>query len=208
MGLEQWGLYLSITLAVSLSPGPVMLLCLAQGAGQAFSRVLAAMLGASAGNLVLMALSLLGLAGLMQAWPALLQLLGLLGAAYLGYIAWQYWRQPARDYAQAEIAPQRLGQSLGRGFWVALSNPKGLIYFGALFPPFMQDAPTDYSRLAQLTAAFLAMDLCIMLLYAKAGAYVHQTLADPHRQRLLHRCLALLLALMALLLALQQLPHR
>jgi homoserine/homoserine lactone efflux protein len=195
--------FILITTAVSISPGPVMLLCLALGGRMPLKRVSAAMLGASLGNVVLMLLSALGLGSLVAVWPAAFNGIAVLGAIYLFYLGVQLWRAPWVDFS-ASAAPQRepYGVLFRRGFGVAASNPKGLVYFGALIPPFLQHT-THYTYTAIfLTVIFLLIDLSVMLVYAKLGRQLTQFLINPNAQRRSNQILASLLILMAIWLLL------
>ena len=61
MPLDQLLLFLTVTLFVSASPGPVVLSCLANGGQYGVRKSLYGMAGASLGNLLLMLLSVVGL---------------------------------------------------------------------------------------------------------------------------------------------------
>lgn len=187
-----------ITAAVSISPGPVMLLCLALGSRLSLQRVTAAMLGASLGNCVLMALSALGLGALVTLWPRLFSLVAILGALYLFYLGVLLWRAPWVDFSsESEPHLNSYRALLWRGFTVAASNPKGIVYFGALIPPFLQHAQSYMFCALLLTIIFLTIDLAVMVVYAALGRQLTQFLHVPKAQRRCNQFLAGLLMLMA-----------
>lgn len=190
--------FVLITAAVSISPGPVMLLCLALGSRLSLARVTAAMLGASLGNCVLMALSALGLGALVTLWPRVFSLVAIFGAVYLFYLGVLLWRAPWVDFSSA---PQPQLNSyralLWRGFTVAVSNPKGIVYFGALIPPFLHHAQSYVFSALLLTIIFLCIDLAVMVVYAALGGQLTQFLKDPKAQQRCNQFLASLLMLMA-----------
>jgi homoserine/homoserine lactone efflux protein len=180
-----------------------MLLCLALGSRLPLKRVSAAMLGASLGNCVLMLLSALGLGSLVAIWPKAFSVVAVLGAAYLFYLGVLLWRAPWVDFSQtSELRLDNYGQLLRRGFIVAASNPKGIVYFGALIPPFLQQAAHYTLTALVLTGIFLFIDLAVMLAYAKLGRQLTQFLTAPAAQRRCNQILASFLMLMAIWLLL------
>lgn len=206
MSLELLLQFVLITSVVSISPGPVMLLCLALGSRLPLTRVAAAMLGASLGNCVLMILSAAGLSSLVALWPTAFGAIALAGALYLFYLGLMLWRAPWVDFSSA-AQPQldSFSALLQRGFWVAASNPKGIVYFGALIPPFLQHSNHYVLTALMLTGIFLAIDLAVMLAYAKLGRQLTQLLNSPSAQRRCNQVLASFLMLMAVWLALDTL---
>ncbi|MEY4590587.1 MAG: hypothetical protein RL497_2663 [Pseudomonadota bacterium] len=203
MSLESLLQFILITTAVSISPGPVMLLCLALGCRLPLKRVSAAMLGASLGNIFLMLLSALGLGSLVALWPTAFSVVAMLGAVYLFYLGVQLWRAPWVDFScAADIQQDSYKQLLRRGFVVAASNPKGIVYFGALIPPFLQHTTHFMFAAVLLTVVFLFIDLTVMVVYAKLGKQLTQFLIKPSAQRRCNQVLASLLMLMAVWLLL------
>lgn len=190
--------FILITSAVSISPGPVMLLCLALGSRLSLKKVSAAMLGASLGNCVLMVLSAVGLGSLVVLWPKAFSVVAVLGAVYLFYLGLVLWRAPWVDFSQ-DATPQlnSYGTLMRRGFMVAASNPKGIVYFGALLPPFLQHSQHCTLTALLLTVIFLLIDLTVMVAYAKLGRQLTQLLNGPQAQRRCNQVLASFLMLMA-----------
>lgn len=202
MSLDQWMLYLGMTILVSLSPGPVMLMCLANGARKTRRQVLLGMAGASTGNVFLMVLSALGLGALVYLWPQAFAVIGVAGALYLFYMGWQIWRgadKPTDQFTSLEH------NSWLSGFYIAASNPKGILYFGALFPQFIQPQQGLVPQLATLTVSFLLIDLVAMEMYAYGGKWFHHRLNSPATLRGFNRMLASFLMLAGIGMAIQQL---
>ena len=141
-------------------------------------------LGACLGNLCLIALSALGLGLIISQNEMLFNAVKWLGAGYLAFLGIQIIRKPAHlseDLTAA--APQK------KSFWIssfliAISNPKGLIYFGALFPQFISYKEPIGLQFFMLIAIFLAIDLAWMFVYAAAGNKIMQWLKKPEHQRL------------------------
>ncbi len=186
---------MAMSLVVSLSPGPVMLLCFARGT-QGPGGLVALFLGVSLGNGLLMAASLLGMASLLSLWPGAFTAISLAGAAYLMYLGWEIWRSPPASMPQGSPLATRW---FWRGLWVAASNPKGLLYFAALLPPFLWRAEQPAWALLAMTCGFLLIDASVMALYAFMGRLT-QRQAPQAWQQALPKALAVMVWLLCLLL--------
>lgn len=186
MSFDQLLLFISLTFFVSASPGPVMLSCMAYAGRYGLGASGYLMLGASAGNLVLMLLSALGIGLLAEQAHHLFLWIQWLGAIYLIYMGLQLLFTASA--ASLPNAPQAVSRHLlTRGFIIALTNPKGLLYFGALFPVFIQPTKAMVPQFTLLTIIFLSMDLVWMLIYAKGGNVLMQWLDKPAHQRWFNR---------------------
>jgi homoserine/homoserine lactone efflux protein len=203
----QLSLFFSVTFIVSASPGPVMLSCMNNGARYGVAKSLEGMLGASLGNLFLVALSALGLGVVVYNNDFLFSLIKWLGAFYLIYLGIQTIRdtpvstqaeQPVADQTNTVIAKQSL---LVSSFFIAVSNPKGLIYFGALFPQFINYTQPLPQQLGVLIIGFLIMDFIWMLAYAAAGNKMMTWLKTPKHKVLFNTFSGLTLIVVGLLLA-------
>lgn len=186
MSLEQLWLFSTITLVLSASPGPVMLACMIDAGRYGFAQSLYTMLGASVGNLVLMLLSALGLGLLVEQAEWIFHAIKWIGAAYLIYLGIQLALAPplAMDMDARRIRRHHL---LGKAFIVAVTNPKGLIYFGALFPQFIDIKQSMPPQFALMTVIFLAMDFIWMSIYALGGRSIMRWLKAPEHQRWFNR---------------------
>ena len=182
MPLDQLWLFTTITLVLSASPGPVMLACMIDAGRYGFAKSFYTMLGASAGNLVLMLLSALGLGLLVEQAEWIFHTIKWIGAAYLVYLGIQLALAPPLN-VDLEARQIRSSHLFGKAFVVAVTNPKGLIYFGALFPQFIDIHRSMPPQFALLTVIFLAMDFVWMSIYALGGRGIMHWLKSPEHQR-------------------------
>ncbi len=182
MPLEQLWLFTTITLVLSASPGPVMLACMVDAGRYGFAKSTFTMLGASTGNLILMLLSALGLGLLVEQAEWIFHTIKWIGAAYLVYLGIQLAIAPPLnvDLNSREVRSSHL---FGKAFIVAVTNPKGLIYFGALFPQFIDIHRSMPPQFTLLTVIFLTMDFVWMSIYAFGGRSIMRWLKSPEHQR-------------------------
>ena len=182
MSLEQLWLFTTITLVLSASPGPVMLACMIDAGRYGFTKSTFTMLGASTGNLILMLLSALGLGLLVEQAEWIFHTIKWIGAAYLVYLGIKLVLAPPLSI-DTQARQIRSSHLFRKSFIVALTNPKGLIYFGALMPPFIDVHKSMPPQFALLTIIFLAMDFIWMTIYAISGQSIMRWLKSPEHQR-------------------------
>ena len=186
MSLEQLWLFITLTFIVSASPGPVMLSCMADAGRFGFAKSVYTMLGASTGNLVLMLLSAIGLGLLVGEAEWIFHTIKWIGAAYLVYLGIALFITKPHDL-QDELPEIRGSHLFWKSLLVAVTNPKGLIYFGALFPQFIDIHQSMPAQFALLTVIFLITDLLWMAIYAQGGSAIMRWLKSPSHQRWFNR---------------------
>jgi homoserine/homoserine lactone efflux protein len=183
MPITNFSLFLSITFVVSASPGPVMLTCMTNGGRLGLRKAFVGMLGASAGNLCLVALSALGLGLIVSQNDILFNILKWGGAAYLVFLGVQIMRSPVvLEQQHGTLSVDSTKSLWWNSFFIAVSNPKGLIYFGALFPQFIAYHQPLAAQFLVLTLTFLITDLVWMFIYAIAGNSIMRWLKTPTYQ--------------------------
>jgi len=168
MSVELWIVYLIAAVGLSLTPGPNGLLALTHGARYGSQRATFTVVGGALGFFVLIAVSLGGMGALLVASETAFTVAKWVGAAYLVYLGVQLWRAPAsiispgNDRTQSSSAdPLRL---FVEGFLVAVSNPKGIIFFAAFLPQFMTPGAPYMIQLLVLGGTFVVVEVIYELL--------------------------------------------
>ncbi len=208
MSITNYSLFLTLTFIVSASPGPVMLSCMANGGRLGLRKAFVGMLGAGTGNLCLVALSAFGLGLVVSQNELLFDAIKWIGAAYLVFIGVQIMRAPLQKGDAQLAADATSTASVWRAsFFIALSNPKGLIYFGALFPQFISYQQPLAVQFLILTMTFLITDLIWMFAYAIAGNKIMRWLTTPKHQTLFNTCSGLILIAVGIFMALTGKPQ-
>jgi homoserine/homoserine lactone efflux protein len=176
MSIEHWLVYVSVVFLIIVTPGPAASLCLSHGVLYGRVRTLMTVLGLVASSLTLIALSSLGLGAILATSGTLFAVVKYAGAAYLIYLGIAIWRSPVPEVAAsasspaAPAVPTPLRRLFATGYLVGVSNPKDLLFFGALFPQFIQTGLAVEQQLAILSATWLAVAFTVMSLYAALGS--------------------------------------
>ncbi len=168
MHFSTWLLYLLACVGLSLSPGPNGLLALTHGALHGRRKALYTIAGGAVGFTVLIALSLFGIGALLRASVTWLTLLKWVGGAYLVWLGIQVWRAPpVQLQAESGAAGERTGGSLFRqGLLASLTNPKGLLFFAAFLPQFVDPAAHMLLQFAVMAGTFALTEISTELLLA------------------------------------------
>jgi threonine/homoserine/homoserine lactone efflux protein len=167
MGLASWLGFLGLSTLAVLTPGPTLLAVVGHAAGSGLRRTVPVVLGNALGIATVIAVSIAGLGGALLRAPAVLAALQLAGACYLAVHGARTWwnraapRPPARERSGAG--------PLSRGFLLVWSNPKALIFFGAVLPQFLRPDRSLGLQFFQVAATFLALELAVTTLAAAAA---------------------------------------
>jgi homoserine/homoserine lactone efflux protein len=132
MNWQLFTAYLLITLVLFLIPGPIVTLVIATSVNKGLRAGLVTVAGTSCGTAVLLAVIALGLSWILNHALYWFELLRWVGALYLVWLGIQAWR----GAAGGPLRPNDRVQ-FGRGFLVALSNPKTIAFFTAFLPQFV-----------------------------------------------------------------------
>ena len=166
MRLDLWLIYLVTATGLSLSPGPNGLLALTHGALHGSRKTLYTIFGGALGFTTLIALSMFGIGALLRASIVWLAVMKWVGGAYLIWLGIQVWRAPPIGIDVGGTAEPRAGWSLFRqGLLSALTNPKGLLFFAAFLPQFIDPERSLLVQFAVMAGTFvvieIATELCI-----------------------------------------------
>ncbi|GHC38658.1 amino acid transporter [Alcaligenes pakistanensis] len=197
MHLASLSLYIIAVSAVTIMPGPTMLLALNNGAHGGKRIAACGIAGAALSDLILIAAVGCGLGALLIASEQLFTLVKWIGAAYLLYLAYGLWRAPVGPIQTDTASEKPLSgrAAFVRSLLVALSNPKGLLFFSAFLPQFIRPEggiAAQYITLALVTAL---IDIALMSVYAVGGHHAMRLLSNQAMRWLNRGCAGMLAGL-------------
>lgn len=160
MDPHTWLIYLLAATGLSLSPGPNGLLALTHGALHGRRKALYTIFGGAAGFVVVIALSMFGIGALLKTSLVWLTVLKWIGGAYLVWLGIQVWRSPPIGLdAQAAFEPRNGGSLFRQGALSALTNPKGILFFAAFLPQFIDPARSLVVQFAIMAGTFALIEI-------------------------------------------------
>jgi homoserine/homoserine lactone efflux protein len=188
MDLSVWVTYCIATIILSLTPGPGVFSSISSGLHHGFRLGLWNGVGMQAANMILVGVVSLGLGAILLASETLFGLVKWIGVGYLVYLGIATWRAPARGFEEDRDDHAHTAREVFmRGFWVNITNPKGIIFFAAILPQFIDVARPQATQYAILAATTFVVDLATMLGYTALAAKVLGAMRDPARIRWMNR---------------------
>ena len=184
ISLEVYLAYVAACFVIAAVPGPTVTVIVANSLAYGTRAGMLNVAGTQAGLAVMMASVVVGLSTVIAVMGVWFDWIRLAGAAYLVWLGWKLLRSPD-DLGQARAAAPRGGFFL-QGLLVILSNPKGLLWFGAFIPQFVDPNGAYVGQIVLLGATAMAVALITDGAYAvltgRAG-----TLLSRSRVRLVSR---------------------
>jgi len=155
--------YCIAAVIIVLAPGPSVLFVLARAIAWGRATAIATVVGNVLGAFSLSVVVAVGLGPILQRSEVAfigVQFLGGFYLVYLGIVAIKHSQIHASDMTnQGDIRPSKW-RSMREGFWVGALNPKGMVFFAAILPQFVdRDAGKVTSQLILMGAIFAVIAL-------------------------------------------------
>lgn len=184
MDLALWLAFVATAVAMLVIPGPTILLVIGQSLGGGARNALPLVAGVALGDLTAMTLSLAGLGALLAASSAAFTALKWAGAAYLVWLGVKLWRAPVTAEAAPPLPARR---AMREAYVVTALNPKGIVFFVAFVPQFLDPARPFLMQAAVLVATFVTLAAANAGLYALLAARLSGAVRRPGLRRALNR---------------------
>jgi homoserine/homoserine lactone efflux protein len=172
MPFELWLAYVALCFLFAATPGPAVLLTAGQAIARGFCAGFAVILGTQLGNLVYFILSAAGLGAILAASETAFLAIKYAGAVYLIYLGVRTIINAgkAREPAAQERLPM-WSHPFMQGLLNQLANPKSILFWGALFPQFVNyRADTLIPQFAILAVTGISADIIVLSAYAALAA--------------------------------------
>lgn len=156
------------------TPGPTVLLALANGSRFGVRRALTGMVGAVLSDFVLIGAVALGLGALLAASEFWFGIVKWAGACYLAFLGVMLLRSGGT--LDSAMQPADTGEATSassiflKSFLVAATNPKGYLFFSAFLPQFIDALAPQVPQYTALALVFAGIDFIVMFAYALLGA--------------------------------------
>ena len=152
--------YCIAAMIIILAPGPSVLFVLARAIAWGRATAVATVAGNVTGAFTLSVIVAIGLGPILQRSEIAfisVQILGGLYLVYLGITAIKHSQIHASDMAnQGDIRPSTW-RSMREGFWVGALNPKGMVFFAAILPQFVDRGAGNITSQLILMGAIFAI---------------------------------------------------
>jgi homoserine/homoserine lactone efflux protein len=200
---DTYWLYVLAEAALSLSPGPAVMLVIAYGLIQGARRSIPATLGVLSANAFYFVLSATSLGAVLVASRTFFTVVKWVGAAYLVALAVRaFIGQPSPITLSRPANETSLRAIYLSGLTLQLANPKTLIFFVAILPQFVDPRLPIGAQMLWLAAGSVIPEFFILLGYGYLASRTAALATDPRYARWTDRAAAVLvLAAAALVLS-------
>jgi homoserine/homoserine lactone efflux protein len=178
MTLDSYVTFAIAALALALVPGPTVTVIIANSLRFGSRAGLMNVLGTQAGVLIWLMLAAFGLEAAVAVMGVWFDVLRIVGAAYLLWLGYKLLVSKG-DLAAAHSAARDPRGFFFQGFTVIMSNPKMLVLFGAMIPPFLTPGGSTMRETLILGGIFMVIaaigDTLYALLAGRAGAWLSKS---------------------------------
>lgn len=178
MTYETFIVFCGAAMALALVPGPTVTVIIANSLRFGTRAGLINVAGTQAGFVIWLAIAALGLDAAIKVMGAWFDILRWAGAIYLVWLGIKMFMAKG-DLAVAVDRARPRGSFFLQGFVVIMSNPKMLVLFGAMIPPFLSKDGNMMQQTLLLGLTFMVIaavgDTLYALLAGKAGAWLSRS---------------------------------
>ena len=143
------------TIILILIPGPNVALIVANSLRHGIRIGVITSLGTTAGIALQLLIVVLGMAALIELVADALTWIKWIGVIYLLYLGLRMWNEPASDLS--DIQAQSQTRAFWRGVFLAVINPKTLLFNAAFLPQFVGNANDAGGQLLLLAGIFMTV---------------------------------------------------
>jgi threonine/homoserine/homoserine lactone efflux protein len=189
---EHLAAFVLASIILLVIPGPTIIMVISQALAHGRKVAFASVLGVGLGDLLATSLSIAGAGALLATSATLFQALKFIGAVYLIWIGYKMWRSPVTvpdidGTEPIETASVKAGTIFRDSFLVTLLNPKGILFFVAFVPQFIDPALPYLPQAATYVLTFTLLGVFNAAMFAYAAAGARQTIRRPGVMRVAMR---------------------
>jgi threonine/homoserine/homoserine lactone efflux protein len=190
MPFSTWLLFCGVALLATFSPGPGVLLAISNSMAVGPRHTVFSSLGNAVGLFIVSGAATAGMGALLAVSASAFLAVKVVGALYLVYLGIRQWRSAPLQLGAAAARPDQphtAGQLFMQGMGVAVTNPKAILFFTALFPQFLTPGPSIVTQTVLLTATFTALALVSHAVYVGLFRSLRRFLTEARHMRLFNR---------------------
>jgi len=177
MTLHVWLGFLLAAILIAVTPGPGAVASMSAGLRHGYWSALALILGLQSAILIHLTIVAVGLGALLATSETAFGVVKLIGAAYLVWLGIQKWRSVPETVSAPPLAERRRSLYL-QGLLVNLTNPKAIVFIGALVPSFIDTSAPQFPQYLLLAATLCLTDMLVMSIYALLALRLGSRLSD------------------------------
>ncbi len=179
MSFETWAAFAAATAVLLVIPGPTILLVISYALGQGWRTAVPMAIGVALGDFTAMTLSMLGVGALLAASATVFTALKWVGAAYLVYLGIKLFRAGGTLDAKPRQEATPPWRMLGHAWLVTALNPKGITFFVAFLPQFLDTSRDLWTQMLIFEATFVTLAFANAFGYALVASRARSVIGNP-----------------------------
>jgi threonine/homoserine/homoserine lactone efflux protein len=187
MNIETWLAFTAASTVLIVIPGPTILLVVSYALGQGWRTALPMAAGVALGDFTAMTVSLLGLGALLATSATVFTILKWAGAAYLVWLGIKLWRSGGTLDAKPRMDAASSLRMLCHAWLVTALNPKGLTFFIAFLPQFIDPQLPLAPQVGVFGATFLVLAFANAVTYALIASRARTVVRSPRAMGLFNK---------------------
>lgn len=191
MIIEKYALYVFVASLTIASPGPGVVLSIANSIKYGVSAAIPGIIGISMGMFVISVVAASGVGTIILASPIAFSVLKYVGCAYLIYLAYKLWKSKEVGFKSIVSADETISinpiNRFKQGLFITLLNPKPMIFFIALFPQFINMGESYIGQFGLLSGTFCALIVIIHFVYAYFSGSIGKWISQSKGHQLINR---------------------
>jgi threonine/homoserine/homoserine lactone efflux protein len=192
-------LFIQIILFLFITPGSPRVLVVSYAMTYGMKKTVWTALGDISANAMQMIVVTFVIGSLLIRFPQIMIVMKWLGVTYLLYLAYVLYRTRVKNFNSSKEDASKNSLSFFRdGFMVAGLSPKALIFFGAIFPNFMDYSGNYIGQFIILAITYVVLDFTTLIIYGMGAKKISLWLqANPKTINLVSSAALLIIALIA-----------
>jgi threonine/homoserine/homoserine lactone efflux protein len=186
MSIEIWLSFVIASIILCFTPGPTVFLVMGQSLNHGKSSVIPLVSGVLCGDVIAMSISFAGLGALLATSAMLFSVFKWIAVIYLIYIGMKAWHTKA-SIGEVQLSHKKNGKIFKEALIVTALNPKGIIFFIAFFPLFLETTKSALPQLMVMALSFLGVSVFSATFYSFFSGYLRSKVQSKKFQNVFNK---------------------
>ncbi len=188
MSIEIWISFVLAVIVLCFSPGPTTFLVMGQSLTHGKKSVIPLVTGVLLGDAISMSLSFAGLGALLSTSAVLFSAFKWIAAVYLIYLGVKAWRTKISQGNVESVSVEKAKIKIFKEALVVTAlNPKGIIFFIAFFPLFMDAGKAVLPQMLIMAFSFLFVSIVSACFYSMFSSYLRSKVKSVKFQKIMNK---------------------
>lgn len=187
VSVELWLAFAAAAAVMILIPGPTTLMVMGHTMASGWRIGSLSLIGVTLGDIGAIALSVLGFSALLATSADAFNAMKWIGAAYLVWLGVKLWRAPRADLTPVNEGRSSAGHAIAQTFLVTLLNPKGILFFAAFLPQFIDPAKPLLPQVVVLTLTLNVLAAAIQGCWIATMGRARSRIMSPRTLKTMNR---------------------